>query len=397
MGAARPDDLMAVCGGLLGLRNLSLRCCDAHDLQPLEALTRLTHLALSSSSSEACLRRLASLPSLISLDLCGRLEDLSPLTTLSGLQHLKSAIVRSFSTTSPLFCYAMHYVISSCRIAVTCPASPLLQHAAHWSIWNWGNVGASVKLSWTSRPCRGSLNCGIWGFIIIKGSAAWSSCRLFRHWIHSLYTRYSCRGIQDLSPLSPLISLWRLEINACPAVESLDALSSLTSLTCLMLAGGGGEEWSLAPPLASLSGLLRLHLYRVDADLIPLSHLTKLRHLGLSSPLPLLHHNLDLQPLSSCISLEHLRLGFWHSSADLSPITKCRELKRVHLPGVEDGCKLMKPLEGMPDLRVALDPGCNLQVMLHMWDARRGEWAKYFRNLLGLNCKCFDWSTSSQN
>ena len=34
----------------------------------------------------------------------------------------------------------------------------------------------------------------------------------------------------------------------------------------------------------------------------------------------------------------------------------------------------MKPLEGMPDLRVALDPGCNLQVMLHMWDARRGEW-----------------------
>ena len=371
-GAARLGDLMAVCGGLTSLRDLSLRYCDANDLQPPDALNRLTRLALG-SFSEASLRRLASLPSLISLDISGKLEDLGPLTTLSGLQHLKLGCCHNLlHNLSPLSsCSALrHLELQDCRCLSS--IAPL----AACSTLEYLDMGNAWGIRDSMTDFSALHNLPQLQYLGLHGHYGLSSLdQLSALLTLKTLALKSCRGIRELSSLSSLTALRRLELRDCPAAESLNALSSLTTLTCLVLQGRG-KEWSLAP-LASLSGLLRLHLYGVATDLCSLSHLTRLRHLGLSPPLPSFDHHLDLQPLSSCISLEHLWLGLCRSSADLSPIAKCRELRRVHLAGVEDGRKLMKPLEGMPDLSVAVDPGSNSHVMLHMWDARRGEWEKF--------------------
>ena len=115
-----------------------------------------------------------------------------------------------------------------------------------------------------------------------------------------------CISVNDLTPLAGLVSLSQLNFSGCTAVSDLTPLAGLTSLVALGL--NGCTDVSDLTPLAGLTSLSELGL----------NYCTKVR---------------DLSPLSGLDSLKTLHLQGCTAVKDLKPLMGLRSLNELHLFG----------------------------------------------------------------
>ena len=166
-------------------------------------------------------------------------------------------------------------------------------------------------------------------------------------------------GIIDISFLRGMTGLLELRLQISSEVETIDlsALSGLTELRNLMIYSrnrSGNSDLPAVTDLTPLSGLTKLEMLEIPAEvksLAPLAGLTELQSLNLytrngnSSYYPLT----DIGALSGMTKLANLNIGLGDVK-DLSPISGLANLTELYLYGNFD-CPDLQFLSGLTKLR----------------------------------------------
>ncbi len=166
-------------------------------------------------------------------------------------------------------------------------------------------------------------------------------------------------GIIDISFLRGMTGLLELRLQISSEVETIDlsALSGLTELRNLIIYSrnrSGNSDLPAVTDLTPLSGLTKLEMLEIPAEvksLAPLAGLTELRSLNLytrngnSSYYPLT----DISALSGMTKLANLNIGLGDVK-DLSPISGLANLTELYLYGNFD-CPDLQFLSGLTKLR----------------------------------------------
>ena len=166
-------------------------------------------------------------------------------------------------------------------------------------------------------------------------------------------------GIIDISFLRGMTGLLELRLQISSEVETIDlsALSGLTELRNLIIYSrnrSGNSDLPAVTDLTPLSGLTKLEMLEIPAEvksLAPLAGLTELRSLNLytrngnSSYYPLT----DISALSGMTKLANLNIGLGDVK-DLSPVSGLTSLTELNLYGNFD-CPDLQFLSGLTKLR----------------------------------------------
>ena len=343
-----------VLGCLTKLKELSIDCNGAPELNGLAKLTQLKSLTLNDAKSLGSLSFLGSLQSLRCLTVNGyggeslegigncrmitefsisnarKLEDISELGSLTRLRQLTiSGKFRNLDSLKPLSSLQFLYVndaeklrdLSGLSGCSTLERINIYDAPALGSLWGIGQLGSLRELnisSWQSTGGYFHLH-EVGGLSNLADLVVSCPNRLLRGFtavsrLKKLRTLNlsgcNCAGVTDLSPLRGLSMLNHLEMSNCQSIKSLDPLANLKQLETLELID--------CPNLASLAGL---------RDVDSLQRLTITGNNKID----------DLFDLQNLYGLTHLALRYFHQLHDASSIS---ELVRLEALDLEDADRL---------------------------------------------------------
>lgn len=298
---------------LVCLEVLSLFWCGkVTDLSPLVSLTGLKSLIFGLTGVTDLLP-LASLTGLQSLDFSGtRVTDLSPLASLDGLQSLSFGGGTGVTDLSPL-------------------ASLTSLRSVEFSFTGVEDLSPLVSL-----PGLQGLEFGFSGVTDLSPLALVPGLRR---------VNFGFTGVSDLSPLACLSGLQSL-IFSHTSVTSLLPLASLTDLQRLDFRSTAVTDLS---PLESLSGLQSLDFSSTAVtDLLPLESLSSLQSLSFGSCPGVT----DLSPLATLSGLQSLDLSGCTCVTDLSPVAGLTDLQDLKFFGCMAAPeRLLRELVHFPNLQ----------------------------------------------